>query len=118
MLFRSLGPALAVSVVYAGVTGYFARAPGAPWATALAFGGVHGFGLATALRVPGVANAANGLAPYALGVGLAEVLVLGALIAMTAWAHRTAKTKHLAPRIACAAAALVGLAATARALVA
>jgi HupE / UreJ protein len=112
---RALGPAIAVSVVYAGLSGAFADQGRPARATTLAFGAVHGFGLATALRTLGT-GASSALVPYALGAVFAVIAVAAAVIAVATWADRSATHKGLAPRIACAAVALVGLAATARTL--
>ncbi len=115
---RALGPALAVSVVYVGLQGVFARDGRPARATALTFGAVHGFGLAAALPSLGGADGSGAILPYALGAFAGEIAVAVAVIAIATWAERAPATKRLVPRVACAAVALVGLAATARALVA
>jgi hydrogenase/urease accessory protein HupE len=81
-------PAIAASIVYVAMENIFTRNIDGRWRVTFAFGFVHGFGFASALRESGLpANAvATALAAFNIGVELGQVaivaIVVPALIAL------------------------------------
>jgi hypothetical protein len=109
---RAVVPAVAVSVLYVGVSGLIAKADRTSRLTAAAFGGVHGFALASALGP----HDAGDVARFALGAGLAATAITGAWMAIFAMTTRSEKARASLPRLAGALATIVGVVATVRAL--
>jgi hydrogenase/urease accessory protein HupE len=81
-------PAIAASIVYVAMENFFTRNTDRRWRVAFAFGLVHGFGFASALREMGLpTNAvATALAAFNIGVEIGQVaivsIVIPALIAL------------------------------------
>jgi hypothetical protein len=81
---RVLGPAIALSLVYAGLDAAASPDTRARWRIAVPFGVVHGLGWAAALA----AGEGGSLAAFGAGALLALAVTIGALVPATLWALR------------------------------
>src|SRR5262249_18593597 len=91
-------PAIAASIVYVAMENFFTRNIDARWRITFAFGLVHGFGFAGALREVGLPTNAvvTALAAFNIGVEIGQVaivsIVIPALIALD-WLLAVDRTK-------------------------
>lgn len=79
---RLVEPAIALSIAWVAAENLRAPRPEQRWRVTAAFGFVHGFGFASALREVGLprARAASSLLAFNVGVEVAQLLVLAALV--------------------------------------
>ena len=108
---RIVEPCIALSIAYVGIDNWRARDAKGRWRVTLAFGLVHGFGFAGALRAVALPHAEVPLALFAfnLGVEIGQMAALAAIFPLLVWARRTAIWDRIGLRACTATIALAGV---------
>ena len=103
-------PAIALSIAYVGVENFFVKNADARWRLTLPFGLVHGFGFAGALREIALPRAEVPLALFSfnLGIEVAQVAVLAAMLLLLAALRRLPRFEGVGVRALSVATAAVG----------
>ena len=84
-------PAIALSIVYVGVENFFVPDLGGRWRVTFAFGLLHGFGFAGALRAAALPRCElpAALVSFNLGVEAGQLAVLAAVVPALGWLRRS-----------------------------
>lgn len=108
---RVVEPLIALSLVWVGVENLWKGEARGRWRVAAAFGLVHGFGFASALRELGLSEARLGWALFGFnaGVELGQLLVLVPLVPLLALLRRREKLERVSARVLSSGVAAAGL---------
>jgi hypothetical protein len=89
---------IALTIMYMAAENLWARRTRHRWLLTFAFGLVHGFGFASVLRELGLParGLARALVSFNVGVEVGQILIVGALWPLVAWAGRQPATLNLA----------------------
>jgi hypothetical protein len=107
---RWVESAIAVSIVYVAIEALFLKDSKSRWKIAMAFGLVHGFGFATALKELDLAHGRmlQALVGFNLGVELGQIVILAATVPLVLWLKEYSKRSEWLLKFSAASIAIIG----------